>query len=753
MLLVPIILGDKKVGVISVNHEKSKIFSYSDEMLLKNIANYAAIAIERSFEIDIISKASQELFIANTEEEILTLMLKAATQLTHTKNAIIFLIDKTLKIKSNTHIPDNFQYPIPQIHKKDNLTREIFETSKTIIIENIKCNNRVHPGLGEYFYSMIGIPIKLLNDNLGVLYVFDDKNHYFFDSEKSMLKLLSKFTASALFNTARKKELEIINKIGQIIIGQDCKKIAELIYLNTKELISSNDFFLCTYDKKQKSFKYIYWIEDGKEIDDSKLSLISVKKDSFTYHVIESKEYLLIKDWKNQKLNSPFKPKIITRTQRSWLGVPLKIGDEVLGVISVQNKSPNIFDEETVRLLDIIANQTAVVIKNKDLLNEVKRYQKFQISAINQISDTIAASTFGLQEMLKTIVIWLSKISNCERNIIEIGLVLPETNEIELFYFDEEKYIKEFRHISDEEQYILSKKSNNPEQNLFITYSENNNISAKYKLLINENGVIGFIKFVNEPSCQFNEFDKMLIDSISKLTVVALEMEKLYKNIMVREQILTKNHTAFDFMHRFRNTVGTIPVWIQFIHDKLKNNKVFSDEIVPYIDKITKDINNLLTSVDKLSEKPQKSVININHILNSITNYIIVKIYPEEKISLETEIDPNLHKIVGFADDMLFALQTIVDNAIESMNDSCGQIYIEAKNGEKSVNILIRDTGIGIKKENLRSIFSPLFSTKEQGHGYGLWRSKILIEDMKGKILVNSKLGNGTEFKIELPSQ
>ena len=62
------------------------------------------------------------------------------------------------------------------------------------------------------------------------------------------------------------------------------------------------------------------------------------------------------------------------------------------------------------------------------------------------------------------------------------------------------------------------------------------------------------------------------------------------------------------------------------------------------------------------------------------------------------------------------------------------------------------DTGVGIPAENLSKIFEPLFTTKEMGTGFGLAIVASIVEGHKGKVEVESKVGEGATFKILLPA-
>lgn len=94
----------------------------------------------------------------------------------------------------------------------------------------------------------------------------------------------------------------------------------------------------------------------------------------------------------------------------------------------------------------------------------------------------------------------------------------------------------------------------------------------------------------------------------------------------------------------------------------------------------------------------------------------------------------------------------LVINAIDAMPQE-GNLWIATRlNGESAVELLIRDDGIGIPAEHLPHIFEPFYTTKESGgSGLGLAISESIVERHGGSIQVNSVVGQGTTFKIELP--
>ncbi|MFN3531387.1 MAG: two-component system sensor histidine kinase NtrB [Candidatus Brocadia sp.] len=93
-------------------------------------------------------------------------------------------------------------------------------------------------------------------------------------------------------------------------------------------------------------------------------------------------------------------------------------------------------------------------------------------------------------------------------------------------------------------------------------------------------------------------------------------------------------------------------------------------------------------------------------------------------------------------------------NAVQSMTDGgCLTVFTRPGEGDEQGNIQvgIRDTGIGIKKEVVHKIFDPFFTTKQEGTGLGLAIVSRIIEAHNGKIYVESMEGKGTTFYINLP--
>ena len=82
-----------------------------------------------------------------------------------------------------------------------------------------------------------------------------------------------------------------------------------------------------------------------------------------------------------------------------------------------------------------------------------------------------------------------------------------------------------------------------------------------------------------------------------------------------------------------------------------------------------------------------------------------------------------------------------------------GELTLKAQaSNQGKVQIIVEDTGTGIPEEIKSKIFTPLFTTKSKGQGFGLAVCKRVIEAQGGTIGFESQVGKGTKFIIELPT-
>ncbi len=136
---------------------------------------------------------------------------------------------------------------------------------------------------------------------------------------------------------------------------------------------------------------------------------------------------------------------------------------------------------------------------------------------------------------------------------------------------------------------------------------------------------------------------------------------------------------------------------------------------------------------------------------SSLVNNAIGMIQVPDRIKISNQVQEEVWIWVD-ADKITRVFVNLIKNAIDAMPEK-GTVKISSCKRRNRVEIDFADTGIGISEETLPKLFSPLFTTKAQGMGFGLAICKRLIEAHGGSITVKTAVNKGTTFTIALPTK
>ncbi len=261
------------------------------------------------------------------------------------------------------------------------------------------------------------------------------------------------------------------------------------------------------------------------------------------------------------------------------------------------------------------------------------------------------------------------------------------------------------------------------------------------------NGISVFAKDITERKKlqgSMEEYTKRLEE------IVKIRTEKL-KSV---ERLAAIGETAGMIGHDIRNPLQSIIGELYLAKDELnvlpdgeaKENLMASlnsiEEQTVYINKIVTDLQDYAKPLT-----PAFQEIDLEENLQAVISALDIPDHTELSYSVEKPF-PMLRTDASF---MKRILTNLALNGVQAMQESGGQLTINAFPREKTILIAVADTGPGIPDGVKEKIFKPLFTTKAKGQGFGLAVVKKLVEALGGNISFETKLGKGTTFIIELP--
>ncbi len=339
-------------------------------------------------------------------------------------------------------------------------------------------------------------------------------------------------------------------------------------------------------------------------------------------------------------------------------------------------------------------------------------------------------------------------------------------------------------------------------------------ITSKVDLIDVAECLADCIKFLEKKEYDIVLLDLNLEDSVGVATIHCIKEKRPFLPVVIisgmegdEVEADIVDSGAQDYLHKGRFNLRDLNKTIRFAigrvktEEKLKkvNTKLIQSEKMAIVGQlaagVAHELNNplasILTNLHLIAEDPNHedapTLINVtqkaakkcrdivmallkysrgNHLQD--LRYVNINDIVEESCSL---IDYQLRhdqielvKELGVVDETMVntdELQQVITNlllnakdAITEIRDS-GKITIKTFQGNKTVNISIKDDGSGIDKETLRKIFDPFYSTKDvnKGTGLGLFTAYNIIRGFKGHLDVESQKGVGTTFTIILPSK
>jgi len=267
---------------------------------------------------------------------------------------------------------------------------------------------------------------------------------------------------------------------------------------------------------------------------------------------------------------------------------------------------------------------------------------------------------------------------------------------------------------------------------------------------------------------EIERYNRTLEEKIVERT---LELEDAQAQLIQSEKLSAIGQLAAGVAHELNNPLGGILGYTQFALEKLKKaspDRVDADELASYIRYLSdvetqarrcKTIVQNLLRFSRSSRTTEFEEVDINCIIDDTCAFVAHQLTMNQ-IELVVHKGENLPSIQGNAGQLQQVFTNLIINAMHA-SPKGREIMLMSRLSPAlgefggAIEVVCRDQGVGIAKEDLKKIFEPFFTTKEVGKGTGLGLSVSygIIREHGGEIKVSSSPGEGTTFTIILPVQ
>ncbi|MCF6093697.1 ATP-binding protein [Microaerobacter geothermalis] len=230
------------------------------------------------------------------------------------------------------------------------------------------------------------------------------------------------------------------------------------------------------------------------------------------------------------------------------------------------------------------------------------------------------------------------------------------------------------------------------------------------------------------------------------------ERYELEKQIISSEKFSIIGKLADGLAHEIRNPLTTVSGFIHLLKERYSSTEPEQQYLHIITDELSR-MNKLVTDfvLTAKPDSPIRKALNIDEVLEET-----VQLMRTQAILFNISVHYiSYHEPVIVMIDksqMKQVFMNMIQNAIESMPRG-GEITVKLEHlaDQNETKIMIQDEGIGMEEEEIKHIFNPFYSTKEEGLGLGLSICYRIIENHGGRIEVISDKNNGSTFTIVLP--
>lgn len=390
---VPMIANDQVIGLIAIqDYERENAYIDEDVRLLSTIASWGAVALAnaRMFseqgqslqELGLLYDISMQLAGTLDATEVQQIVVLNALELLHAQMGALLLLDSNRQVTQqfmfDNQRPDVIEYP--PLALPEELVTMLFSSDKPVVFRDALAEMPQVFGEGLGIHGLIGEVLGSREQPLGMLWIGDRRPRDWQGRELSMISILTTLSSQGLktahlfaLEQARRTASDTLRTVAERLTGVlELDDIYSLLLDQLRQVVPYSSASLMLRDSNTNTVRIVatrgFPESERPEIEQITFNL----KDDLTLRtIVRTKQPFVEKDVKKAK---GFREVAGTSLIRAWIGVPLLLDDEVIGVLTVDSHKAGVYTEDDAQLAFTLTSQASQAVRNARLFDEVRRF-------------------------------------------------------------------------------------------------------------------------------------------------------------------------------------------------------------------------------------------------------------------------------------------------------------------------------------------------------------------------------------------
>jgi signal transduction histidine kinase len=640
----------------------------------------------------------------------------------------------------------------------EGLTGWVAKTGETALVQDVALDPRYVWMKGSLTRSELVVPIRTKGSITGVLDIQSQQEDAFDDDDLELMQVIAGQTGIAIENARlftekqhllketeqRASELAIINRVQQELASKlEVQSIYDLVGDTFREIFDAQVVMISPYDPQTNTVEHRYAIERGRRV----YSPGGHPPGGFRSKIISTKQPVLVNTNVAEEatlLGQPTLPG--TDTPKSWLGVPMLVDGQVMGILSVQNLDhENAFRESDVRLLQTFAASMSIALENARLFSHAQhRAEQFRV--LTEVSQHLT-SILNINELLRQLVLLVQRTFHYYH--IEIGLV--EGDDVVFLMGAGELWetpgfqAKPSRLKVGQDGITgwVAKSGQTlviPDVSREPRYINVAGCRTKSELTVPitvKDQVIGILDVESDRLNGFNETDLELMTLLASQAGIAIENARLYEGAKKMAALEERQRLSHELHDSVTQSLYGICLYAQAASGKIDLQEI--KQARQYLDDIQNTAQESLADMRLLIYELRPPILEKEGLVAAIHSRLISV---EDRAGIRSSLNSSLTgRLPVEVEEGLYQIaREALNNIIKHAHAKNITIYIQEN--QEAISMKILDDGIGfVPSAGHRQGRLGIASMQERAHSHG-WQFSI-----------ESSPGNGTCIKVEATKQ